>query len=225
MSDDKTEVDMSEVDEPEVDESDVDEPEVNEPDVDKPEVEESENIVESTFHIDSQPNLDDGIEEIQESINKEEQISVESNTSDVIVQSSESTKCISLMHEVYNGEYLMLPEFAQSLVTFLHEDTPESDNPRVLANHIAMKGMYVMKKAVQLGNNNTEEIVQGPSVLRDFIAILCGTIASSQYRQCAILLLAYLVRTSLEYMRLSKQNKQIIDFSFIVCSSYIWCNF
>lgn len=72
---------------------------------------------------------------------------------DIKLNNSHEDECVDLMKGLYSGKFWLLPMFAQQLVSYLHEDMPISDNPRVAAHHIATRGMFVLQKAYQLSDN------------------------------------------------------------------------
>ena len=74
---------------------------------------------------------------------------------DINSDESHEHECIKSMQGIYNGKIWMMPLFAQQLVSYLYEDMPVSDNPRVAAHHLATRGMFVMQKAYQLSDKTT----------------------------------------------------------------------
>ena len=76
-------------------------------------------------------------------------------------------ECIRSMQAVYNGKIWIMPLFAQQLVSYLYEDMPVSDNPRVVAHHLATRGMFVMQKAYQLSDKTTSTIEMNETTKND----------------------------------------------------------
>lgn len=155
------------------------------------------------------------------------------NKNDVIIATSTENECEQLMERIYDGNYLLVPHFAQTLISYLYEDMPASDNPRVLCHHIATRGMNIMGKAHKLGELKKEEeeekklqleykssIVQF-TYLRDICFLCCGVLWAFKYYNTFTLLLYFIYKTCKEY-RITK-HAQMIDFIFIIVFAYNWC--
>ena len=88
---------------------------------------------------------------------------VEKRSGDIDIKSNSSHEhqCVDLIKGLYSGKFWLMPTFAQELVSYLYEDMPNTDNPRVAANHLATRGMFVLQKAYQLSEDSeTLKIVQ-----------------------------------------------------------------
>lgn len=138
---------------------------------------------------------------------------VEKDKQETKTLSTETAECFELLDKIYRGNYLALPTFAQSLVTYLYTDMPDTDDPRILAQHVATKGMHVLEKVHHMGVVAEEEEaakVEGPSFWRDAYALTCGALLVMDYMWCAVLGTAYLISTSIEYKRMSSLMQQIL---------------
>lgn len=147
----------------------------------------------------------------------------------------ETSDCEKLMEQVYDGNYFLLPLFAQSLISFLYEGMPVSENPRVLGHHIASRGMYILEKAHEMGTSKKQKEIEHDSIqyiesqpykiriLRDCTFMLCGAMIQADSYLRALCLLFVLYKYCDEYKLITKDYSQIIDFSFIVFAAYFWC--
>tara|TARA_B100001741_G_scaffold313582_1_gene320451 strand:- start:4997 stop:5563 length:567 start_codon:yes stop_codon:yes gene_type:complete len=81
---------------------------------------------------------------------------VEKRSGDIDIKSNNSHEhqCVELIKGLYGGKFWLMPTFAQELVSYLYEDMPNTDNPRVAANHLATRGMFVLQKAYQLSEDS-----------------------------------------------------------------------
>ena len=149
---------------------------------------------------------------------------------DVIVASGIENECEQLMERIYDGNYTLVPYFAQKLISYLYEEMPVSDNPRVLCHHIATRGMNIMGKAHKLGEiqkqkeeklqiENKSNMVQY-TYLRDICFLCNGVLLSYQYYNTFILFSYCIYKMCKEY-RVSK-HAQTIDFVFIIILAYNW---
>ena len=168
-------------------------------------------------------------EDSEESIEVTEIVADDTNDDNKVINTADTktldcTDCIHVMEQVYNGNYMLLPLFAQSLITYLNTDIPNSDNPRILADHVARRGMFVLQKAFELGTNEKDPEIMYKyvnSLKRDMLSILCALLYMQNHMVKSIILFIYIVKTSHEY-KVSNQ-KQYIDFVMIIAFAYIWC--
>lgn len=154
----------------------------------------------------------------------------------VLPESTESgARCVELMTKVFEGQFLCLPEFAQELITFLYDGVPLNAHPRVVANHIATRGMVILSKAHEVGQRHqqiqqqadqqTEQQTeqqraqQAPSFWRDVIAIATGFCVYEKTFLSAIGG-AYLIYTSREYAALFDSWKQLLWIVYVAVWAY-----
>ena len=111
-----------------------------------------------------------------------------------------------------------------SLISFLYEDMPQNQDPRVMAHHIATRGAYVLSEAMKMSKQeeNQEEIKkielrknQEDPILTIGISFACGHLFhSAEYVKC-FLCAAYIFKTSQFHSQLSEYYQS--------CSSYLIC--
>lgn len=128
------------------------------------------------------------------------------------ITQTEDVPCIQVLEKIYDGDYHLLPVFAQSFITFLYSDMPQSDDPRVFAHHIATKGAYVLGRAVEFSKAEEEKLeAPKPSIWRDLLCIICGIALGKAYKSYMSWLgIAFLVRGTHEYHRLSNSTQSIV---------------
>lgn len=153
---------------------------------------------------------------------------------DKIIKTSTSAKCEELIEEIYRGNYLLLPMFAQNLISFLNEDMPVSDDPRVLAHHIATQGMYMLKKAHELGtkdnetpnigNNEDNIIICTQNIARDIFFMFFGVMVYTKSNSFSLICILICCKMFDHYKLLYKKNTKMFDFIWIVTFAYQWCS-
>lgn len=140
-------------------------------------------------------------------------------------KSESVVECEALLKEIYDGNYFALPLFAQSLITFLYEGIPDSDNPRIAAEHIAKKGMYLLQKNHEL-NDNTEKMqykkYEFKRISRDCFFVILGTAAQRYHYLWSISLVFICLKVFDDYK--VHQYRQLFDFAFIIGIAYAWCS-
>ena len=154
----------------------------------------------------------------------------------MIPKSSELGKsaldCEALMQQIYEGNYFLLPVFAQSLISFLYEGMPASDNPRVFGHHIATRGMHILQRAHEMGmtqehNANSKSSIEAlpykGRILRDCVFISCGVAIQAGLYTRALIVLFLSYKFCDEYRLITKNYNQLIDFIFILFVAYFWC--
>lgn len=152
---------------------------------------------------------------------------------DVVIVTSTENDCEQLMERIYDGNYFLVPYFAQTLISYLYEEMPVSDNPRVLCHHIATRGMNIMSKAHKLGEIQKEKEQQKLQLedksnntvyyayLRDVSFLSIGVFLSYKYYNTLVLLAYCIYKTCKEY-RVTKHT-QMIDFMFVIIIAYNLC--
>lgn len=131
-------------------------------------------------------------------------------------------RCDEMLREIYDGNYLLLPNFVHSLISFLYEDIPDSDDPRVLGSHIASRGMYVLQRAHELGNEQkeVEQTKNLTSIITRDIAFFClGFCTRSRFYLSSFCIFFTIKKMCDEY---TFKYDKIIDYCIIVLLSYIW---
>jgi hypothetical protein len=149
-------------------------------------------------------------------------------------------ECIKSMQAIYNGKIWMMPLFAQQLVSYLYEDMPVSDNPRVAAHHLATRGMFVMQKAYQLSAQNDEnkeplgqiedkENKKSPRILerepprtlaREGLCILIGWLYGKQQYFFFLIFLACVCVTHPLYGSINSQAKKYLTCIYVCLVAY-----
>ena len=153
---------------------------------------------------------------------------------DKIMKTTTNVKCEELIEEIYKGNYLLLPMFAQYLISFLNEDMPESDDPRILGQHIATKGMYMMKKAHELGTKDNETdnvkniednmIVLRRKIAHDIFFMFFGVMVYTKSNSFSLICILICCKIFDHYKLLYQKNTKMFDFIWIVTFAYQWCS-
>ena len=147
------------------------------------------------------------------------------------------------MQGIYNGKLWMMPLFAQQLVSYLYEDMPVTDNPRVAAHHLATRGMFVMQKAYQLSDktstiqmNETTENDENKeslgrienkdnkkykqSLARESLLVLVGCLYGRQQYFSFLILLACICLTHPLYDSISSIKKKYLTCIYVCLVAY-----
>ena len=157
---------------------------------------------------------------------------------DTSVEKGHTLEVEHLMQQIFEGNYLLLPLFAQTLISFLYEEMPRSDNPRILGHHIATRGMHILKTAYDMSKEQEEkeqkekeqqklQIQNKPSAniyIRDFTLLLSGLLIGSRHFKSALSLIFILYKMCKDYNKLHYLNKynSLIEFVCITIFAYLF---
>jgi hypothetical protein len=146
-----------------------------------------------------------------------------------IVSNDNEGQCVELLKGVYEGKFWLMPLFAQYLVSFLYEDMPENDNPRVAAHHIATRGMYVLQKAYQLSESEDQKLQiqneehkekETPYLLRESLLVLAGILYGKTCYFSFLLSFACICSVHPLYNSMSSTTKQYMTLVYVIAVAY-----
>lgn len=146
----------------------------------------------------------------------------ENNENTGLTTNESQESCVMLLNQLYNGKFWVLPMFAQSLVNYLCVDLPQHEDPRVMINEVAMRGMFILQKTHELGEEKAREEEKkrenGPqnSLYRDMICILIGITFFGNYFPLSCCALVYITSTTKEYNALTPGAKKMSKISFFL---------
>tara|TARA_B100000945_G_scaffold316957_1_gene318861 strand:+ start:1098 stop:1655 length:558 start_codon:yes stop_codon:yes gene_type:complete len=181
-----------------------------------------------------------------ENINDEECLVKQKNDNQCVVKKNDSEitnvvepHCVQVMEKVFHGQFWLLPLFAQSLISYIYEDIPQNENPRIIAHHISTRGMYVLQKAMQLDNsenknkfveqqnedtndtNNTNNVKkENDNLLREVIALGTGICFGKKNFLSFLLGMGFLIKTTYMFEHLSNNQQNIMTVSYIAIVAF-----
>ena len=144
--------------------------------------------------------------------------------------------CVQVMEKVFHGQFWLLPLFAQSLISYIYEDIPQHENPRIIAHHVSTRGMYVLQKAMQLDNSenqnkrieqqnedtiNTNKVnKQNDNILREVIALGTG-ICFGNKNFCSFFIgMGFLIKTTYMFQNLSNNQQNMMTIAYILIVAF-----
>ena len=144
-------------------------------------------------------------------IENEKCTQVVENTSCIYEKTNEA-ECVNLLEQIFAGNYLLLPLFAQCFISYLNDDINHDGNPRAFAHGIATKGMFILQKAHEFSRTEESKLKQSEDelgtkhnndIFRDLLCFSIGCLYVLKNYHIFFILLAYLLYThdSYKYLR------------------------